>query len=211
MHPSIHPSIPSSRAQSHARINSRDWRGRRCIHTVIPYIHTRYTRVVDSYSTDPRIVDKKKCMLDRFPVTYTRRGLSGSVVGHDTTHTYTYSSLFHFICIYCPRSKYVLHTLNTKRARPRHAGNQSLVHAFADATRRDRDWRRSSDDETGERTERTNERVRRRRRRLRRDATASRTRARLIGVGKIHSLAERVTEKSTREDSFIHSFIHSVR
>ncbi len=83
--------------------------------------------------------------------------------------------------------------------------NRACVHSFVDATPRDRDWRRSSDDETGERNERTNERT---------NAfvvvvvvVASRTRARLIGVGKIHSLAERVTKKSTREDSFIHSFV----
>jgi len=161
-HPSIHSHRPVPR-HTHARMHSRDGRGRRCIHTVIPYIHTRYTRGVDSYSTDPRIGDKKnKCTLDRFPVTYTRRGPSGSVVGHDTTrhtHIYTYSSLFHFICIYCPRSTYILQTRTTKRARPRHGWqsiNRARVRAFVDATPRDRDWRRSSDDETGERNERTN-------------------------------------------------------
>ena len=127
----------------------------------------------------------------------------------DTTrHTHIHIVLYFTLYVYTVRevSTYSKHSIQKEHVLVT-AGNQSLVHSFADATRRDRDWRRSSDDETGERTERTNERVRRRRRRLRRDATASRTRARLIGVGKIHSLAERVTEKSTREDSFIHSFI----
>ena len=108
--------------------------------------------------------------------------------------------------MYILSEKYV-RTPNTHDKKSTHvlvtAGNQSRVRAFI--RRRDAPRPRLETIETGERNERTNERVRRRRR-LRRDATANRTRARLIGVGKIHSLAARVTEKSTREDSFIHSF-----
>lgn len=140
-------------------MHSRDGRGRRCIHTVIPYIHTRYTRGVDSYSTDPRIGDKKnKCTLDRFPVTYTRRGPSGSVVGHDTHTRHTYSSLFHFICIYCPRTKYILQTRTPKRARPRH-GWQSIARACIHSSTRRPATETGDDRATTRRAKRTNERV----------------------------------------------------
>lgn len=158
-HPSIHSHRPVPR-HTHARMHSRDGRGRRCIHTVIPYIHTRYTRGVDSYSTDPRIGDKKNKMHARSVPRNVHTPWSvwvGRRTRHDT-YIYTYSSLFHFICIYCPRSTYILQTRTTKRARPRHGWqsiNRARVRAFVDATPRDRDWRRSSDDETGETNERT--------------------------------------------------------
>ena len=147
-------------------------------------------------------------MLDRFPVTYTRRGLSGSVVGHDTTHTYTYSSLFHFICIYCPRSKYVLQTLHTKRARPRH-GRQSIARAFIrrrDATRprletieRRRDGR----------TNRTNERTRSS------SSSSSPTRrdresyTRASNRCRENPFIGRASDGKVNARGFIHSFIHS--
>ena len=75
---------------------------------------------------------------------------SGSVDTHDG-HTHTHSSLFHSIRIYCPRStpytKY-------KRARPRHAVNQSRM-----ARIRRRDVARETGDERATTTwekERTN-------------------------------------------------------
>ena len=163
-----------------------------------PYILTRNTRVFDSYHTDHLFFTKNEKMNDRFvpriETQYVHTPWSGPVVGHDT---HTHSSLFHSIRIYCPRStpynKY-------KRARPRQAVNQSCTHAFVDATSRARL-------ETIERRRlgRTNERARLRLRlRLRRDATASHSRAnhRCRENRKIHWPRE-----STREDSFIHSFI----
>lgn len=196
-------SIHSTRVR--ACIRARDGRGRRCIHTVIPYILTRNTRVFDSYHHRPCMFSKT-CMRDRFvpriETQYVRTHAAVVWFGRHTRHdTHTHIVLyFTLIRIYCPRSTpYTTY----KRARPRHAVNQSMHGAHSSTRRRARDWRRASDDDVGERT---NERVRRRLR-FRRNGTRPRViHARIIGVGKIHWPRE--TEKSTREE-FIHSFTHS--
>ena len=202
----VHQSHRIHSTRVRACIRARDGRGRRCIHTVIPYILPRNTRVFDSYHHRPCMFSKT-CMRDRFvpriETQYVRTHAAVVWFGRHTRHdTHTYIVLyFTIIRIYCPRStpytKY-------KRARPRHAVNQSRTARAHSSTRRlARDWRRASDDDVGERT---NERVRRRLR-FRRNGTRPRViHARIIGVGKIHWPRE--TEKSTREE-FIHSFTHS--
>ena len=191
-----------------ACIRARDGRGRRCIHTVIPYILPRNTRVFDSYHHRPCMFSKT-CMRDRFvpriETQYVRTHAAVVWFGRHTrrTHTHTHSSLFHSIRIYCPRStpytKY-------KRARPRHAVNQSRM-----ARIRRRDVARETGDERATTTwenERTNafvvvsdsDETGRDRESFTRESSVS---------GKSIGRERRKSQRA--RNSFTHSFIHSVR
>ena len=189
-----------------ACIRARDGRGRRCIHTVIPYILPRNTRVFDSYHHRPCMF-YKTCMHDRFvpriETQYVRTHAAVVWFGRHTRHdTHTHTSLFHSNT-YILSEKYSIHYIQKSTSSTR---RQSITHgAHSSTRRRARDWRRASDDDVGERT---NERVRRRLR-FRRNGTRPRViHARIIGVGKIH-WPRRKSQRA--RNSFTHSLIHSVR
>ena len=149
----------------------------------------------------------KTCMNDRFVPRIETQYVhtppwSGSVDTHDG-HTHTHSSLFHSIRIYCPRStpytKY-------KRARPRHAVNQSRM-----ARIRRRDVARETGDERATTTwenERTNafvvvsdsDETGRDRESFTRESSVS---------GKSIGRERRKSQRA--RNSFTHSLIHSVR
>ena len=129
-------------------------------------------------------------------------------VGRRTRHTYTYIHIVFYFTLYVYTVRevrtYSKHARQKEHARPRH-GRQSIARACIHSSTR-RPATETGDDRDG-RTKRTNERTRSSSSSsspTRRDRE-SYTRARLIGVGKIHSLAARVTEKSTRGS--IHSFV----
>ena len=191
-----------------ACIRARDGRGRRCIHTVIPYILPRNTRVFDSYHHRPCMFSKT-CMHDRFvpriETQYVRTHAAVVWFGRHTRHdTHTYIVLyFTIIRIYCPRStpytKY-------KRARPRHAVNQSRM-----ARIRRRDVARETGDERATTTwenERTNafvvvsdsDETGRDRESFTRESSVS---------GKSIGRERRKSQRA--RNSFTHSLIHSVR
>ena len=188
-----------------ACIRARDGRGRRCIHTVIPYILPRNTRVFDSYHHRPCMFSKT-CVRDRFvpriETQYVRTHAAVVWFGRHTRHdTHTYIIIYFTLYVYTVRE--VLHTLNTKEHVLDTPSINHAWHAFVDATSRARL-------ETSERRRRgrTNERTRSSSSPIptKRDATASHSRAN--HRCRENPLAE--TEKSTREE-FIQSFIHSVR
>ena len=157
--------------------------------------------------TDRVCFPKRACMIGSFPVlrhsTYVHTPpWSGSVDTHDG-HTHTHTSLFHSIRIYCPRStpytKY-------KRARPRHAVNQSRM-----ARIRRRDVARETGDERATTTwenERTNafvvvsdsDETGRDRESFTRESSVS---------GKSIGRERRKSQRA--RNSFTHSLIHSVR
>ena len=202
----MHASIPSHPFDARACMHSRARWAWTTMYTHSDSIHSHTKHRCIRFVPHRPCMFYKTCMNDRFVPRIETQYVhtppwSGSVDTHDG-HTHTHIVLyFTLIRIYCPRStpytKY-------KRARPRHAVNQSrMARTHSSTRRRARDWRRASDDDVGERT---NERVRRRLR-FRRNGTRPRViHARIIGVGKIHWPRE--TEKSTREE-FIHSFTHS--
>ena len=200
----VHQSHRIHSTRVRACIRARDGRGRRCIHTVIPYILPRNTRVFDSYHHRPCMFSKT-CMHDRFVPRIETQYVhtppwSGSVDTHDG-HTHTHIVLYFTLYVYTVRE--VLHTLNTKEHVLDTPSINHAWHAFVDATSRARL-------ETSERRRRgrTNERTRSSSSPIptKRDATASHSRAN--HRCRENPLAE--TEKSTREE-FIQSFIHSVR
>ena len=204
----VHQSHRIHSTRVRACIRARDGRGRRCIHTVIPYILTRNTRVFDSYHHRPCMFSKT-CMHDRFvpriETQYVRTHAAVVWFGRHTRHdTHTYIVLyFTIIRIYCPRStpytKY-------KRARPRHAVNQSRT-----ARIRRRDVARETGDERATTTwenERTNafvvvsdsDETGRDRESFTRESSVS---------GKSIGRERRKSQRA--RNSFTHSLIHSVR
>ena len=195
-------SIHSTRVR--ACIRARDGRGRRCIHTVIPYILPRNTRVFDSYHHRPCMFSKT-CMRDRFvpriETQYVRTHAAVVWFGRHTRHdTHTHIVLYFTLYVYTVRE--VLHTLNTKEHVLDTPSINHAWHAFVDATSRARL-------ETSERRRRgrTNERTRSSSSPIptKRDATASHSRAN--HRCRENPLAERDGKVNARG---IHSLIHSV-
>ena len=193
----MNPIASIRRACMHACMHSRArmGRGRRCIHTVIPYILTRNTGVFDSYHTDHLFFTKNEKMNDRFvpriETQYVHTPWSGPVVGHDThTHILLYFTLY----VYTVRE--VLHTIKKEHV----LGTPACI-----ACIRRRDVARETGDD---RATTTPENERTRASPTRRDRESF-TRESSVSGKSENPLAERDGKVNAR--GFIHSFIHSVR